>query len=116
MAEASLHGLPEAANGCRQQGRHDAASAAGVKSKMPLLPLQNRVQTRANHGQISLKKKAPFASNLRRGAAVLLSILCYRTAIRSRETLRAQEEQITAGAYEREELGVNQFTALSRVH
>jgi hypothetical protein len=63
MAEASLHGLPEAANGCRQQGRHDAASAAGVKSKMPLLPLQNAIETRAGHTHIALKKKGRFASN-----------------------------------------------------
>src|SRR5205085_12235130 len=59
----------------RQRGRHDAASVACVKSKMPL-----------------------------RLVTLMLSIL-------SLSILHAQEEPLNEKKYEREELGVNEYTA-----
>jgi hypothetical protein len=85
---------------------------------MPVLPLRNRVRTRGNRAQVAVKTEPSFARNLSTRAASLLSILGWSLLgvagqFVFNETASAQEEPITPENYEREELGVNEYTTPS---
>ncbi len=83
---------------CRRetrQRRHDAASEPSVKSKNGVLP----------------RKTVPLRTNALRPlvapASLILALVCWPGP----SFLRAQEQTITEEGYEREELGVNRYTA-----
>src|SRR5712672_306864 len=98
VSEASLH---KASRNCWrwfcQQGRHDAASVACVKSKMARLPLRKTLRPRQNRPSLPC-----------RAAMLLLAVLSSYV-----NTTLAQEQPGAGEGYEREELGVNRYTAPS---
>jgi hypothetical protein len=83
---------------------HDGASGAGVKSKIERLPTRNH--RRAWPGGDSYCSTAQMAA-----AGALFSILLVAEAVILPSSAIAQEEPITEEKYEREELGVNPYTA-----
>jgi hypothetical protein len=86
---------------------HDGASAACVKSKMVLLPLRNHAPTlRRGLGHTD---RANRRSSLAGRLLLVLATLTVGPGI----SAFAQEEPVTAQGHEREELGVNTFTAPS---
>jgi hypothetical protein len=80
---------------CSQQGRHDAASAAGVKSKIPRFPL---------------RKCTSFGAYSRLFPAQIVAAAAW-AALALPQFLPAQEETAGSPDHEREELGVNRYTA-----
>lgn len=85
---------------CRRetgQGRHDAASTPSVKSKNGVLP----------------RKTVSLTTNALRSLVPPISLIVALFAWGTPAPLCAQEETITEQGYEREELGVNRYTAPS---
>ena len=97
VSSAAVH---NSLSNCRRearQGRHDAASEPSVKSKNAVLPRET----------VILRTHLTFSP------VALVSLILVAFATGNFAPLHAQEESIADQGYEREELGVNAYTAPS---
>jgi hypothetical protein len=100
---------------------HDGASAPSVKSKMPSLPWLNASHLRSRRRQIALAALAllpsfpPLNSAGTSAPCAVINIVANsaQNGPFRRRIVMAQEEPMTPERYEREELGVNSYTAPS---
>jgi hypothetical protein len=104
VSEASLHGSFCHCRWLRQQGRHDAVSSTCVNSK-------KIAHARLKIASVGREKHTNIAQRARMLCSLSIFVIAGATGLAT--PLRAQEEPITEQGYEREELGVNPYTAPS---
>ena len=97
VSSAAVHNRLSNCRRKARQGRHDAASEPSVKSKNGVLPRETA--TLNTHRTVAL--------------VALVSLILGALAIKNLAPLHAQQESAADQDYEREELGVNRYTAPS---
>src|SRR5437667_4485499 len=112
VSEASLHWASASCLWLGQQGRHHAGSGECVNSKMPVLPLKKRSEKRSAPVRNPLQLRPSLPLRPTGWSSFLLSILL-AVHVGFATTSFAQDEPLNDEPHQREELGVNPYTAPS---